>query len=112
MQTVRTVTELRAALAAARREGLRIGLVPTMGAFHAGHLSLMRHARSECDVVVVSLFVNPAQFNDAGDLAVYPRDEQQDARLAAEQGVDFLWAPDVDEVYPAGFATTVSVTGL
>jgi pantoate--beta-alanine ligase len=112
MRTVRTVAELRAALLAPRRSGLRIGLVPTMGAFHEGHLSLIRHARADCDVVVVSLFVNPAQFNDRGDLDAYPRDEGSDAMQAAELGVDILFAPPVEEVYPAGFATTVSVAGL
>jgi pantoate--beta-alanine ligase len=112
MRTVRTVSELRAALAAPRRRDERIGLVPTMGAFHAGHLSLMRRARSECDQVVVSLFVNPTQFNESGDLDAYPRDEQRDATLAAELGVDLLFAPPAEEVYPQGFATTVSVAGL
>jgi pantoate--beta-alanine ligase len=112
MKTIRTVAGLRCALAGARRDGRVIGLVPTMGAFHEGHLSLMRHARSRSDVVVVSLFVNPAQFNDPGDLAVYPRDEAQDAARAAEVGVDYLFAPGVEEVYPSGFATTVSVSGL
>jgi pantoate--beta-alanine ligase len=112
METIRTVAELRAALAPARREGRTIGLVPTMGALHEGHLSLMRRARIRCDVVVVSLFVNPAQFNDAGDLAAYPRDEAADAAQAVALGVDYLFAPGVDEVYPTGFATTVSVSGL
>ena len=112
MKTVRTVAELRSQLARARRAGHTIGLVPTMGAFHAGHLSLMRRARNACDVVVVSLFVNPAQFNEATDLHVYPRDEARDAELAVEQGVDFLFAPGVDEVYPDGFATSVAVRGL
>ena len=112
MKTLTSVLELRAALAAPRREGRSIGLVPTMGAFHDGHLSLIRRAREECEIVVVSLFVNPAQFNDAGDLEGYPRDEQRDARLAAEAGVDYLFTPAVDEVYPPGFATTVSVDGL
>ena len=112
MRTLRSVAELGAALAGPKREGRVIGLVPTMGAFHDGHLSLMRAARGRCDVVVVSLFVNPAQFNDVGDLAVYPRDEEEDAAQAAELGVDFLFAPAVDEVYPPGFATTVSVSGL
>jgi pantoate--beta-alanine ligase len=112
MKTIRTVAGMRTALAGARREGRVIGLVPTMGAFHEGHLSLMRRARSQCDVVVVSLFVNPAQFNDPGDLAVYPRDEARDAARAAELGVDYLFAPGADEVYPIGFATTVSVSGL
>lgn len=112
MRTVRTVAELRCALAAARREGLAIGLVPTMGALHEGHLSLMRHARERCDLVVVSLFVNPAQFNERSDLERYPRDEQHDSELAAAVGADVLFAPSVEEVYPRGFATTVEVLGV
>jgi len=109
---VRTVAELRAVLAPARREGLRIALVPTMGALHAGHISLVERARATCDVVVVSLFVNPAQFDDASDLERYPRQERRDAELAAQAGADVLFAPAVDEVYPAGFATSVEVAGL
>ncbi len=112
MRTIRTVAELRAALAGPRRAGGKIGLVPTMGAFHEGHLSLMRRAREDCDVVVVSLFVNPAQFNDSGDLCSYPRDERRDAGMAAEVGVDYLFAPPVEEVYPPGFASTVSISGI
>lgn len=112
MRTLRTITELRAALAQPRRDGRRIGLVPTMGALHEGHLSLMRRARSECDEVVVSLFVNPAQFNQRNDLAGYPRDEARDTATAAEEGVDYLFAPSVGEMYPGGFATTVSVAGI
>jgi pantoate--beta-alanine ligase len=112
MRTLRTVGELRAALAPARRSGLTIGLVPTMGALHEGHLSLIRRAREQCDVVAVSLFVNPAQFNDSGDLEYYPRSERRDAGLAAETGADLLFAPAVDEVYPPGFATAVEVLGL
>jgi pantoate--beta-alanine ligase len=112
MITVRSVSELRRYLADARRAGRTIGLVPTMGAFHDGHLSLMRRARGACDVVVVWLFVNPAQFNDAADLDVYPRGEERDAALAADQGVDYLFAPGADEVYPDGFATSVTVRGL
>ncbi len=112
MRPVRTVSELRGHLVDARRAGRTIGLVPTMGAFHEGHLSLMRRAREASDVVIVSLFVNPAQFNEAADLDVYPRDEERDAELAAEQGVDYLFAPDVAEVYPDGFATSVAVRGL
>lgn len=112
MKVVTSVAELRAELLEPRRSGRRIGLVPTMGAFHEGHLSLMRRARAGCDVVVVSLFVNPTQFNDAGDLDAYPRDPQRDALLAAEIGVDYLFAPPVGEVYPPGFATTVSVGGV
>ena len=110
MKTITTIAELRAELTPARRAGRSIGLVPTMGAFHDGHLSLMRRARAQCDVVVVSLFVNPAQFNDAGDLAAYPRDERRDAEQAVAEGVDVLFAPPEQEVYPAGFATTVSVS--
>jgi pantoate--beta-alanine ligase len=112
MITVRTVAEVREALRAARREERVIGLVPTMGALHEGHLSLIRHARATSDVVVVSLFVNPAQFNDAGDLVAYPRDEERDAALAADAGADLLFAPSPDEVYPPGFATTVHVSRL
>jgi pantoate--beta-alanine ligase len=112
MNTVRTVADLRAALRPARLAERSIGLVPTMGALHEGHLSLVRHARATCDVVVVSLFVNPAQFDDAADLAAYPRDEGRDAALAAEAGADLLFAPAPEEVYPPGFATTVHVEGL
>jgi pantoate--beta-alanine ligase len=112
MRIVSTVAEIRAELLEPRRAGRTIGLVPTMGAFHEGHLSLMRRARRDCAVVVVSLFVNPTQFNDAGDLDGYPRDPESDAALAAEIGVDYLFAPSVDEVYPQGFATTVSVGGV
>lgn len=112
MRTLRRVSELRTALSESRRAGRTIGLVPTMGAFHEGHLSLMRRAREECDVIVVSLFVNPTQFNEQTDLEAYPRDERRDAALAAELGVDFLFAPPVEEVYPRGFATTVTVSGV
>jgi pantoate--beta-alanine ligase len=112
MRIVRTVADVRAELAEPRRERRTIGLVPTMGAFHEGHLSLMRRARADCDLVVVSLFVNPKQFNEAGDLDGYPRDEERDQALAAEAGVDLLFAPPPDEVYPPGFATTVSVAGM
>ena len=112
MKIIRTVTALRGELAEQRRAGRTIGLVPTMGAFHEGHLSLMRQAGRSCDIVVVSLFVNPTQFNDAGDLSVYPRDEQRDAALAAELGVSHLFAPPENEVYPEGFATTVAVRGV
>ncbi len=112
MRTVRDVTQLRESLAAERRGGRSIGLVPTMGFFHDGHLALMRRARDECDVVVVSLFVNPAQFGPGEDLDAYPRDEERDLALAEEEGVDVVFAPPVETVYPAGFATTVSVHGL
>jgi pantoate--beta-alanine ligase len=112
MRTVRTVAELRSALAPARREGLTIGLVPTMGALHEGHLSLLSRARGQCDRVVVSLFVNPAQFNERSDLERYPRRERDDAALAAKAGADVLFAPSVEEVYPPGFATSVEVLGV
>jgi pantoate--beta-alanine ligase len=110
MRTVRTVAELRAALAPLR-EGT-IGLVPTMGALHAGHRSLLAAARAECDTVVASLFVNPAQFDDPDDLRGYPRDEEADAAAAAEEGVDLLFAPPAEELYPPGFQTWVDVEEL
>jgi pantoate--beta-alanine ligase len=108
---LRAKEELRDALAPIRREGSSIGLVPTMGFLHEGHLSLLRAARAECDVVVMSLFVNPTQFGPGEDLDRYPRDEGRDLRLAAEAGADFVWAPPVEEVYPDGFATHVEVSG-
>jgi pantoate--beta-alanine ligase len=109
MRTARTVAELRAALAVRRRDGRRIGLVPTMGALHGGHLALLERARASCDVVVASVFVNPAQFEDAADLAAYPRDVARDAAVAEGAGVDLVFVPPPDEVYPPGFATAVSV---
>jgi pantoate--beta-alanine ligase len=112
VRTVRSVAEVRAALREHRRAARVIGLVPTMGALHDGHLSLVRRARATCHEVVVSLFVNPAQFNQATDLAAYPRDEARDGALAAEAGADLLFAPDLAEVYPPGFATTVHVGGV
>jgi pantoate--beta-alanine ligase len=112
VRTVRSVAELRALLAPERRAGHSIGLVPTMGYFHDGHLSLMRRARRDSDVVVVSLFVNPAQFGRGEDLDAYPRDEARDAELAEAEGVDLLFTPACEEVYPKGFDTSVSVGGL
>lgn len=112
MRTVHAVSELRGALTAARRAGHTIGLVPTMGALHEGHLSLIRRARERCDVVVVSLFVNPAQFDERSDLDRYPRAQRQDASLAEQAGADFLFVPATEEVYPAGFATFVEVLGI
>jgi pantoate--beta-alanine ligase len=109
MKIVRTRSELREGLTEPRREGKRIGLVPTMGYFHDGHLSLMRGARQDCDIVVVSLFVNPTQFGPGEDLDSYPRDEDRDAELAALEGVDLLWTPDIEQMYPEGFATSVEV---
>jgi pantoate--beta-alanine ligase len=111
-RTVYTVAALREALAPARRAGASIGLVPTMGGFHEGHLSLMRRARADCDTVVVSLFVNPRQFGEGEDFTAYPRDVERDAALAHRVGVDLLFAPSLEEVYPPGFSTTVDVAGL
>jgi len=107
---VRTIAELRAALEPRRRR--TIALVPTMGALHEGHFSLFRAARAEADVVVASLFVNPAQFGDDNDLNGYPRDEARDAALAKTAGVDVLFAPSVEEMYPPGFQTWVDVEQL
>jgi pantoate--beta-alanine ligase len=112
MIILRTVGELRDAVRTARGDGKRIGLVPTMGAFHEGHLSLVHRARERCGFVIVTLFVNPAQFNESSDLARYPRDEAGDAELAKSVGADILFAPPVEEVYPRGFVTTVEVATL
>jgi pantoate--beta-alanine ligase len=111
VRIVRTRADLRDALEAPRQRGRRIGLVPTMGSFHEGHLSLMRRAREDCDIVVVSLFVNPTQFGEGEDLAAYPRDEERDLELAAREGVDLVWIPDAEQMYPEGFATAVEVSG-
>lgn len=113
--TLRTIFDLRAEIASRREANLeppRVGLVPTMGALHAGHLSLIARAREQCDLVVVSVFVNPTQFNDAEDLKRYPRDEAHDARLASSAGADLVFAPAVEEIYPPGFATTVVVSDV
>jgi pantoate--beta-alanine ligase len=112
MKTLRTIAAVRAHVAQARRAGRSVGLVPTMGAFHGGHEALIRAAREACDEVIVSLFVNPAQFEDASDLDAYPRTEASDAAIAAGLGVDVLFAPSAAEIYPAGFATSVRVAGL
>jgi pantoate--beta-alanine ligase len=111
MKVARTKADLRAALAAPRRAGRSIGLVPTMGYLHGGHLSLLRAARARCEVVVMSLFVNPTQFGPREDLASYPRDERHDLAAAEAEGVDVVYAPAVEEVYPEGFATSVEVRG-
>ena len=109
MRTVRTVSELRDDLRDAPRP---VGLVPTMGAFHDGHLSLIRAAREENETLVVSLFVNPAQFGPSEDFGAYPRDEERDGRLAEAEDVDLLFAPPVEEVYPEGFSATVELGAL
>jgi pantoate--beta-alanine ligase len=112
MEVVATIAELRAAVRTARGAGKRIGLVPTMGAFHEGHLSLMRRAREECGFVVVTLFVNPTQFGPNEDLSRYPRDFEGDRARAAETGADLLFSPEAAEVYPEGFSTFVTVERL
>ena len=108
----RSVSEIRALVDEWKASGARVGVVPTMGALHEGHLSLARRARAECDRVVVTIFVNPKQFNNAQDLEKYPRTEDADAALLAGVPVDAIFAPLPDEVYPPGFATTVSVAGV
>jgi pantoate--beta-alanine ligase len=108
---LRTKAELRSALEPARRQGQTIGLVPTMGYLHEGHLSLIRAARAECGLVVMSLFVNPAQFGPGEDLDRYPRYEERDLRLAAEAGADHVFAPPAEEVYALDASTGVEVTG-
>ena len=112
MKLTRTVAETREALEAARDAGERIGLVPTMGAFHEGHLSLIRAARAESERAVVSLFVNPTQFGSGEDLDRYPRDEARDAAVAEAEGVDLLFAPSAAEIYPPGFDTWIEVGEL
>ncbi|WP_114395076.1 pantoate--beta-alanine ligase [Oleisolibacter albus] len=106
---VRTVADLRAAVAAWRHQGLRVALVPTMGALHEGHLTLVRHGRSMADRVVASVFVNPTQFGPSEDFSRYPRDEAGDAAKLAGAGCDLLFAPTVEAMYPAGFSTSIEV---
>ena len=111
-QVIRTSDALREKVATWKRSGMLVGVVPTMGALHDGHMSLVREARKQSDRVIVTIFVNPMQFNNQDDLAKYPRDEAQDMALLQAEGVDVLFAPGVDEVYPDGFATMVSVSGV
>jgi pantoate--beta-alanine ligase len=112
MRIVRSIEEVRAAVREARMTGRTIGLVPTMGALHDGHLSLVRTAREGDDLVVVSLFVNPTQFAANEDLGAYPRTEERDAELARSAGADILFAPSVDQIYPDGFSTRIHVSGI
>jgi pantoate--beta-alanine ligase len=112
VKVARTVAEVREQLGESRRRSERIGLVPTMGALHAGHRSLLDAARASCDVVVMSLFVNPSQFDAADDLARYPRDEAADAAVADDAGVDVLFAPDAEELFPPGFDTWIDPGAL
>ncbi|MCG8691598.1 MAG: pantoate--beta-alanine ligase [Minwuiales bacterium] len=112
IQTVRTVADLRAVVGRWRQAGDTVGLVPTMGALHDGHLALVHRARADCARVVVSLFVNPMQFNQANDLAQYPRDEDADRAKLDAASADILFAPTADQMYPDGFSTAVAVSGL
>ncbi|MEQ5869648.1 pantoate--beta-alanine ligase [Sagittula sp. NFXS13] len=111
-QIIRSLGDLRTKVAEWRKDGARIGVVPTMGALHDGHLSLVKAAKDDCDRVIVTLFVNPAQFNNPSDLDSYPRTEDSDCDKLAPFAVDVLYAPDVEQMYPTGFSTTVSVSGL
>ncbi|MHB0976975.1 MAG: pantoate--beta-alanine ligase [Candidatus Aquicultorales bacterium] len=112
METIDTIAEIREALACEKSFGRRVGFVPTMGFFHKGHLSLMRKARAENEVVVVSIFVNPLQFGPDEDFERYPRDLKRDSKLASGEGVDYLFAPPPQEMYPSPSLTTVSVKDL
>jgi len=111
VQSIRTVPELRAEVAARRAAGATVGFVPTMGALHAGHAALIERAAREHDLVVVSIFVNPSQFNQSADLEQYPRNETGDVQLAGDAGADICFVPNVETIYPDGFATNVHVRG-
>src|ERR1022692_1442061 len=112
MRICKTIEDMRAACRAARRGGKRLGFVPTMGALHEGHLSLARAARASCGAVAASIFVNPLQFGPNEDLAKYPRSFERDRELLEKEGVELLFAPSVEEMYPAGAVTGVTVEGL
>jgi pantoate--beta-alanine ligase len=112
MRICKSIEDMRAASRAARHAGRRIGFVPTMGALHEGHLSLARAAKASCDVVAASIFVNPTQFGPTEDLAKYPRNFERDRELLENEGVELLFAPSVEEMYPAGDVTWVTVEGL
>jgi pantoate--beta-alanine ligase len=112
MRICNTIEDMRAACRAVRRGGKRLGFVPTMGALHQGHLSLVRAAKPSCDAVAASIFVNPTQFGPTEDLAKYPRSFERDCELLEKEGVELLFAPSVDEMYPAGAVTWVTVEAL
>ncbi len=112
MQTIRDIGQLGSALVALRAGGARLALVPTMGALHAGHLSLVEEAKRQADRVVATIFVNPLQFGEGEDLDRYPRQEKEDARALEQAGANLLWMPTPEQMYPAGFSTKVSVAGL
>jgi pantoate--beta-alanine ligase len=112
MKICKTIADMRAASRAARHSGKRLGFIPTMGALHEGHLSLVRAARAKCDVVAVSIFVNPLQFGPSEDLAKYPRTFEHDRELLEKEAVDILFVPTPEEMYPAGAVTYVTVEGL
>jgi pantoate--beta-alanine ligase len=112
MQIIREMDDLAPALLPWRKAGQTIALVPTMGALHAGHIALVGTARQKADRVIATIFVNPLQFNDKDDLARYPRQEGEDARKLEEAGCDMLWMPTADQLYPSGFSTAISVSGV
>ena len=112
METISTIAGLRARVRQWKQAGARVGVVPTMGALHEGHLSLVHAARAQADRVITTVFVNPIQFDNADDLATYPRTLDDDARMLAAAGVDVLYAPTVSQMYPPGFATRISVSGV